>query len=489
MTYVYVQNKDGDPLMYTARCGHVRILLKTKRAVVVKRRPFTIRLLYEVDPVIPDLYGGTDPGRTNIGNAVVGASAGCAYRDKVETRNKDIPKLMDKRKGCRQARRRGERLVRKRLAKKHYTCSTKLDSGRLIPGTETPTDVRDIINQEARFQNRKKKQLICPTVKQLVDTHLNHVDQIREILPVKGWALEVNKFAFMNMEDGSVQGIDFQNGRLKGYADADEFIYERQNGRCYCCGGPIEHYHHIKPRSEGGSDGPENKVGLCNSCHEKIHENELELDVQGYYKKYGALSVLNQAIPYILQGLTERFGEDNVFICDGRETKYIREMAGLEKDHDIDALCIASIATGVPPEQPECGCYIVKQFRRHDRAKINNQPERTYKLDGQTVAKNRKPRYEQKGLALSQWYEQQVETFEEKEADRMRSRLTVKKSYRRYNDMDRLMPGATIRYKNNVGILIGQQNNGYYYKLNNVQYRVKAKDCEIQKHNTGLVYV
>ena len=489
MAAVHVISKSGKPLAPTTRFGHVRILLKQKKAKVVCRRPFTIRLLYDTPDMAPDLYGGTDPGRTNIGNAVIDTEGRCVYCDKVETRNREIPKLMAERKTHRTARRRGERQNRKRLAKKHNTYSTKLANGRLLPGTKKPTMVKDIINQEARFQNRKKKQPVTPSVRHLVETTLNHVDQIRRILPIKGWCLEANRFAFMNMEDGSVQGIDFQNGRLKGYASADEFVFDRQSGRCFCCGRPIEHYHHVKPRSEGGSDGPENKIGVCRSCHEKIHTGGIELDVEGYNKKYGALSVLNQAIPYIYNGLTDRFGEENVFICSGRDTKGIREVAGLEKDHDIDALCIASIATDVLPRKPDCAAYAVKQFRRHDRAKIKAQTERTYKLNSVTVAKNRKPRFEQKDPALSEWHEAQVDTVGKKEADRMLSQLSVKKSYRRYNDPNRLMPGAMIRYKGRVGILTGQQNNGYYYMASGIPGRIPSKDCEILKQNTGLVYM
>lgn len=43
---VYVQNKDGQPLMPTERYGKVRRLLNTGKAKVIKRCPFTIRLLY-----------------------------------------------------------------------------------------------------------------------------------------------------------------------------------------------------------------------------------------------------------------------------------------------------------------------------------------------------------------------------------------------------------------------------------------------------------
>lgn len=487
--YVYVLDKNGRPLMPTARCGHVRILLKQGKAKVVNGRPFTIQLLYDTEEAELSLYGGTDPGRTNVGNAVVDGNGECVYRDIVETRNKDVAKNMSDRKAHRRARRRGERLVRKRRAKKHGTLSMKLSKGRLLPGTGKSTPVKDIVNQEARFRNRKKRQLITPSVKHLIDTHLHQVDNIRKILPVKGWCLEANRFAFMKMEDGSVKGVDFQNGRLKGYASADEFVCERQEGRCFCCGKPIEHYHHVVPRHEGGSDGPENKIGVCESCHGRIHTGELDLDVRGYMKKYAPLSVLNQAIPYICEGLVKRFGEKNVFICSGRDTKEIREAAGLDKDHDADALCIASIMTDVLPKRPHGEPYTVKQFRRHDRAKVNAQVERTYKLDGVTVAKNRRPRFEQQGLALSQWHEKQVETFGEKEADRMLSRLTVKPSYRRYNNTERLMPGALIRYDNRIGVLTGQQNNGYYYTVRGIEGRVPAKDCEILKHNTGLVYV
>lgn len=489
MAIVYVVGKSGNPLMPTERCGHVRILLKTGKAVVAKGRPFTIRLCYETPEITQELYGGTDPGRTNIGNAVTDKKGECVYHDHVATRNKDVVSGMTKRREKRRARRRGERLVRKRRAKKNGTISTKLENGRLIPGTKKPTDVNDIINQEARFRNRKKRQLITPSVKHLIETHLQQIDHIREILPVKSWCLEMNKFAFMQMEDGSVQGVDFQNGRMKGYDSVEEFVYARQNGVCPICGKPIDHYHHVVPRSQRGSDGPENIIGLCKECHEKVHKGELDIELTGVLKKYGALSILNQAILYIYRGLVERFGEGNVHICSGRDTKAIREEAGLEKDHDLDALCITYAGTGVLPKAPKVSCYEVHQFRRHDRAKINSQPERTYKLDRKTVAKNRKPRFEQTDPALSQWYRKAVDTYGKKDADRMLSCLRVKKSYRRYNNVKRELPGAVIRYNDRIGILTGQQNNGFYYIVSGFPEKLKAADCEVLRHNPGLVYM
>ena len=300
----------------------------------------------------------------------------------------------------------------------------------------------------------------------------------------------------MQMEDGSTQGVDFQNGRLKNYNSVEEFVYERQEGKCYCCGQPIEDYHHIIPRSQEGSDGSENCLGVCKCCHEKIHTGEIDLDIKGFYIKYGALSILNQAIPYIYKGLVDRFGEDNVYIISGRDTKNIREYANLEKDHDIVAICVASIGTDSLPKKPEIETFLIKQFRRHDRAIIKSQRERTYKAGSDTIAKNRTPRYEQQGFALSQWRDEMLKTFFEKEVRQMISQLEVTPSRRYYNNTDRIMPGALVIYKpkgkpkipaGQIFILTSQLSNGQYY-----QYKGKnilAKDCLILKQNTGLVYI
>ena len=45
---VYVISQSGKPLMPTRRCGKVRRLLKAGQAKVVQRKPFTIKLLYEI---------------------------------------------------------------------------------------------------------------------------------------------------------------------------------------------------------------------------------------------------------------------------------------------------------------------------------------------------------------------------------------------------------------------------------------------------------
>lgn len=80
-------------------------------------------------------------------------------------------------------------------------------------------------------------------------------------------------------------------------------------------------------------------------------------------------------------------------------------------------------------------------------------------------------------------------SFGKKDADRMLSRLKVKKSYRRYNDVERELPGAVIRYNDRIGILTGQQNNGFYYIVSGFPEKLKAADCEVLRHNPGIVYM
>ena len=95
MSTIYVLNKDGKPLMPTTRGGHVRHLLKEQKARVVRTKPFTIQLLYETNDVVQPLYLGIDPGRTNIGVAVVKADGTAVFIAHLETRNKEIPKLVN----------------------------------------------------------------------------------------------------------------------------------------------------------------------------------------------------------------------------------------------------------------------------------------------------------------------------------------------------------------------------------------------------------
>ena len=168
-------------------------------------------------------------------------------------------------------------------------------------------------------------------------------------------------------------------------------------------------------------------------------------------KKYGALSVLNQIISYLINELSEMF-PGSMYVTDGRSTHAFRETYGMPKDHYLDAYCIACSA--LPQEglkiTPYIECYHVKQFRRHDRQACHQENmKRVYYLDGKKVATNRHKACEQTETSL--------EEFRATHTEQELSRLTVKEHHATYKDMNRPMPGSMFRHNGKVYVLQGSQ--------------------------------
>ena len=205
---------------------------------------------------------------------------------------------------------------------------------------------------------------------------------------------------------------------------------------------------------------------------------------------------MNQAVPFLFQKLEQEFGKEHIFYCTGRDTARVRTSLGYQKTqkdqlHEVDAWCIGLLALGKVPEKlPDFHPHRILQFQRQDRSLIDAQVERTYKLDGKTVAKNRKKRTEQKTNSLEEWFEKQVQAFGKREAERKISRLTVVKAYRRYNDPNRLMPGATFLYQGVRYVMRGRRCKGAYLQAVGMGKKdFPAKKCKILKQNTGLVFI
>lgn len=494
---VYVLDINGKPLMPTRRFGKVRYLLKTGKAYAVCTKPFTIRLTYQtrthfVQPVIL----GIDPGRTNIGIAAVRDDGTCLYLAKCETRNKDIPKLMAKRKVCRQASRRGERMARKRLAKRLGT-TMKHVLQRKLPGYKDGlVTVKDIINTESRFHNRRRPSgWLTPTATQLLRTHVNVIQKVTKLLPISRIVLEINQFAFMAMDNPNIRRWEYQRGPLYGYGNVNHAVYEQQDGTCLLCRKKsIGNYHHIVPRSQNGSNTIDNIAGLCDHCHDLVHKSvtakeRLAAKKAGLNKKYGALSVLNQIIPKLLETLSDTY-PDMVYVTNGHNTKTYRDDHHLTKDHDTDAYCIAC---SILEHQTVCHIpgtmFHIRHFRNHDRSIIHSQRERTY-YDGKTpVAKNRRKRTEQTGMSLREWYLEQKRLYGRKQARQMQSRLTVRKSQRYYNDLYRFLPGTVFYYHGKQYVMTGQISNGTYFRaFGHGPQNFPANQLDIYPCH-GLVYV
>jgi len=67
-----------------------------------------------------------------------------------------------------------------------------------------------------------------------------------------------------------------ENSLSQVYSIKVEKLFKKQKGKCACCGRLIEemggtHVHHMRPRSEQGTDEPNNLKLLHQSCHEELH--------------------------------------------------------------------------------------------------------------------------------------------------------------------------------------------------------------------------
>ena len=511
MSTIYVLNKDGKPLMPTTRGGHVRHLLKNQKARVVRTKPFIIQLLYETNDVVQPLYLGIDPGRTNIGVAVVKADGTAVFTAHLETRNKEIPKLMKKRKESRRTRRtNGRRCRRQRRAKANGTISKKCvkqDTAqnssvskcakeigvikRHLPGCEKEVLCIGIKNKEAKFNNRARPAgWLTPTANQLLQTHINLVKKIQKFLPISDVVLEVNKFAFMRLDNPDIQKWQYQQGPLYQKGSLENAVSEMQEHHCLFCEKSIEHYHHVVPKSENGSNIIANIVGLCAEHHNFVHKDaawqkKLAKEKVGLNKKYGALSVLNQIIPALAKELSSLFPKRS-FVTNGKSTHDYRAAHGISKDHWLDAYCIA--CSVLPNDVCDSSInnhvsYELKQFRRHDRRVLHKaNMNRVYTLNGKSVATNRHKAIKQTTDSL--------EEFRQSHPDDV-CKLKVKEHHPAYRNLNRNCPGSVFLADGQVRVMQGVSgsHNGKadgYYDTNGNAYPYYK--CKFVAKNKGVVF-
>ena len=305
--FVYVLDKNGQPLMPTRRFGKVRRMLRDKKAKVVQRCPFTIRLLYEPKTkIVQEIVLGVDTGSKHVGVACVGNDK-ALYQSQVKLRD-DIKKKMDSRRMYRRNR---------RFRKTRYRKTRFLNRGNSI-----------------------KNDRYCPTITSKFYGHIREIEFCKKILPSKNLVLETGKFDTQLMEKPWLQEHKwaYQKGVNYGYTNAREHTLVRDNYTCQCCGKKncrLE-VHHIQFRSNEGSDDLENLIALCEDCHNAIHHDGKELHLNG--KRKSSLRYATQ-MSIIRSMLLQKY--PNAEEIHGFVTKANREHLKLPKDHYIDACVIA----------------------------------------------------------------------------------------------------------------------------------------------------
>ena len=203
---VYVLHMDGSPLMPTRRCGKVRRLLDSGRAVVVRRCPFTVRLLYPSGTVTQPVDLGVDAGSKTVGLSACSGKREL-YAGEVMLRTDVTKKLSDRREL-----RRGRRYRKRRYRK-------------------------------PRFENRvrsKHKGWFAPTVEVKISGHLKAVEDVMRILPithvtVETAAFDIQKIQALRSGKAAPVGADYQRGPQLDFWNVREYVLWRDGHTCRCC--------------------------------------------------------------------------------------------------------------------------------------------------------------------------------------------------------------------------------------------------------------
>ena len=332
---VYVLDLNGQPLMPTNRYGKVRHLLKSKKAKVRKRCPFTIQLLYHSTNYTQEVTLGVDAGSKHIGLSATTKEKEL-YASEVELRD-DIVKLLATRRQNRRARRSRKTRYRK-----------------------------------ARFDNRvstKKKGWLAPSIRQKIGCHLTVIEQVCKLLPITHIIAEVASFDIQKIKNPTIEGKEYQKGEQLGFWNVREYVLFRDGHTCQCCKGkskdPILNVHHIESRKMGG-DAPNNLITLCETCHIGYHAGKIKLPKtikRGMrFRDASFMGIMRWAF---YNQLKEKYKEKGVpvSLTYGYITKNTRIENKLDKAHYIDARCIS----GNPKSTPLGVVYYQKKVRRHNR--------------------------------------------------------------------------------------------------------------------------
>ena len=312
------------------RPGKARRLLKENKATVIQRTPFTIQLNYSTGETKQDVSMGVDAGSKTIGVSCTTKKEELISLE-MDLRGNDIVKLLSDKRQYRRGRRGRKTRYRK-----------------------------------ARFLNRvsrKKKGWLAPSIENKINAHFRIIQMLHNILPIHKIVAEVASFDIQKIKNPDIEGEDYQKGEQLGFWNIREYVLFRDNHTCQYCKGKsndkILNVHHLESRKTGG-DSPGNLITLCNTCHDKIHRENKELNIKKgeSFKHASFMGIMRWAFYNRLKEIY-----NNVKLTYGYITKNERISNNLPKGHRIDGRCISGNSNAVPVTY----YFFIKQVRKHNR--------------------------------------------------------------------------------------------------------------------------
>ena len=344
---VFVINQRNQALMPTTP-RNAKLLLRTDKARVIKRTPFTIQLVIATGETKQEIHLGVDAGSKTIGVSAT-TQTDVLFEADVKLRT-DIVDLLSTRRQNRRSRRNHKTRYR-----------------------------------QARFLNRtktKKKGWLAPSIVNKIKNHLKVVELIHKILPISKTVVEVASFDIQKIKNPTITSTEYQQGEQLDFWNTREYVLFRDGHKCHGekgCKNKILNVHHIESRKAGGNS-PNNLITLCEECHNAYHKGKLELNLKRgqVFRDAVFMGIMRWNFYDKLKALYP-----SVSLTYGYITKNTRIANNLPKEHSVDARCISG-----NPLATSDKVYLLKQVRGQNR-----RLHKSTFLKGGIRKANKSPRY------------------------------------------------------------------------------------------------
>lgn len=299
MQTIFVVDADDKPCL-PCHPARARKLLRQNKAIIKTVVPYTIKLNKVIDNPVGSFTVGIDDGSKEVGIAVVNEiTEEVVFKGTIKLRQ-DVSRKMLQRSQYRRTRR-----------------------------------TRNLRHREARFNNRCVIGWIAPSIKQKKDSILRVVKDLASRINLTKAVVEQGKFDTSSLAAGrKLEGSEYQIPNYEGRNFRAKVLWRDKYQCQHCRGTDRLHAHHIKYKSQGGTNTVANGITLCEKCHKELHDGLRILNKKPKHFKYPAHLQIGKK--YLVESLV-KIGVA-VETCLGFMTSYWRKNIGLDKTHFNDAI-------------------------------------------------------------------------------------------------------------------------------------------------------
>lgn len=358
--FVCVVNKDNQPV-HPCHPARARKLLKQKKAYLIKRYPMVIRLKEQIDTTKNQYNYDTriDPGSQTTGVAIVKHDKDVIVLAEIHHK-KGISESLTSRNALRCGRRNRKTRYRRSKWKKAISLAQRYDALKKAHGAKK---VKEMGIKKPSFGRSSKEGWLAPSLLARSNQTVNLVKKLRRYIPITSIGMELVKFDLQKMENGDIQGTEYQQGTLEGYT-VREYLLEKWQRQCsYCEQKDIAlEIEHVVPKSRGGSNRISNLCLACRTCNEEKDSMLLSEWLEVIQKKKNKRHMtIKENIPIVLKQCkvplkdaaavnSTRWKLYNelknldlpLHVQSGAQTKMQRIQSKLPKEHYYDALCVTN---------------------------------------------------------------------------------------------------------------------------------------------------